>query len=119
MAYFIDIPRYDDERGSLCVLESLLPFAIKRLYYIFSVNGERGGHRHKTTVQALICLSGSCEIFVNNGSKSGVYLLDEPQKCLIVEPEDWHTMSAFSDKATLLVMASEPYDRSDYIDEKY
>ena len=35
MAYFIDVPRFDDGRGSLCVLEDILPFSVKRIYYIF------------------------------------------------------------------------------------
>jgi hypothetical protein len=119
MAYFIDIPRFDDDRGSLCVVEDLLPFSVKRIYYIFKVNGERGGHRHKKTVQALICLSGSCNVFVDNGLVQSTYLLDEPSKCLIVETKDWHTMSGFTETATLLVLSSESYDRSDYIDDKY
>ena len=119
MAYLINIPRFDDERGSLCVIEALLPFNIKRIYYLFDVKSKRGGHRHKVTRQALICLSGSCEIYVNDGSKSDVHFLNMPHKCLIVEPEDWHTMSSFSEKATLLVLASEAYDLSDYIDEPY
>ena len=119
MAYFIDTPRFNDSRGSLCVVESLLPFTVKRIYYIFNVSGERGGHRHKEAVQALICLSGSCEVFVNNGVEKNIYILDEPHKCLIVEPKDWHTMDNFSKSATLLVLASEYYDVNDYIDETY
>lgn len=119
MAYFIDVPKFNDDRGSLCVVESLLPFSVKRIYYIFDVSGERGGHRHKRAVQALICLSGSCEVFVNNGIEKNNYTLDEPNKCLIVEPKDWHTMDGFSNAATLLVLASEYYDVNDYIDEPY
>jgi dTDP-4-dehydrorhamnose 3,5-epimerase-like enzyme len=119
MAYFIDVPKFDDGRGSLCVVERLLPFSVKRIYYIFNVSDERGGHRHKKTIQALICLSGSCEVFVNNGRKKNTYLLDEPHKCLIVESKDWHTMDGFSKMATLLVLASEYYDANDYIDKPY
>jgi quercetin dioxygenase-like cupin family protein len=119
MAYFIDVPKFIDSRGSLCVIENLLPFSIKRFYYIFDVKGERGGHRHKRAVQALICLSGSCEVFVNNGEKKNNFILNKPNKCLIIETQDWHTMSCFSNTATLLVLASEYYDVNDYIDEPY
>jgi hypothetical protein len=119
VAYFIDTPRFDDSRGGLCVVENLLPFSVKRIYYIFNVCGERGGHRHIKAVQALICLSGSCEVFVDDGVEKNTYILDEPHKCLIIEPKDWHTMDKFSISASLLVLASEYYDVNDYIDDTY
>ncbi len=119
MAYFINVPKFSDSRGSLCVIEDFLPFNVKRIYYIFDISGERGGHRHKITTQALICLSGSCEVFVDNGLEKKSYMLNEPTECLIVEPKDWHTMDDFSKTATLLVLSSERYDSTDYIDEPY
>jgi dTDP-4-dehydrorhamnose 3,5-epimerase-like enzyme len=119
MAYIIDLPTFCDERGNLTVVEKLLPFDIKRFYHIYDVNSKRGGHRHIKTIQALIILGGSCEVFVNNGKKSENYLLDTPNKCLILDPEDWHTMDKFSDNCTLLVFSSEYYDKNDYIEEKY
>ena len=45
--------------------------------------------------------------------------LDNPHKCLILEPKDWHTMDSFSSDAILMVLASEYYEISDYIDEPY
>tara|TARA_B110000211_G_scaffold164064_1_gene185232 strand:- start:2143 stop:2505 length:363 start_codon:yes stop_codon:yes gene_type:complete len=119
MAYFVDIPKFGDSTGSLCVIENLLPFNVKRIYFIFDVLGQRGGHRHKKTVQALICLSGSCKVFVDDGAGKNTFELGEPNKCLIVEPKDWHTMDDFSDSATLLVLASEYYEADDYINEPY
>ena len=119
MAYLIDLPTFEDERGKLTVIEKLLPFDIKRLYYIYDVTSKRGGHRHKKTIQALICLGGSCEVFIDNGEKKETILLDSPSKCLILEPKDWHTMDKFSKGSTLLVLASEYYDKDDYIDEGY
>jgi dTDP-4-dehydrorhamnose 3,5-epimerase-like enzyme len=119
MAYIIKLPTYADERGSLTVVEKLLPFDIKRFYYIYNATSQRGGHRHKKTTQALICLGGSCEIYVNNGKIKQFFVLDTPDKCLILAPKDWHTMDEFSSSATLLVFASEFYDKDDYIDEKY
>ena len=119
MAYIIDLPTFGDTRGDLTVVEKILPFDIKRFYYIYNVSDQRGGHRHKKTVQALISLGGSCEIYVNNGSNEETFLLDTPNKCLILEPQDWHTMDKFDKTTTLLVFASEHYDKDDYIDERY
>ncbi len=119
MAKLINIPTFKDERGSLSVLENILPFDVKRIYYIYNISSKRGGHRHKKTQQALICLNGSCEIFINNGAKKQTIILDKNNECLILDLEDWHTMDKFSNNAILLVLASEYYDANDYIDEEY
>lgn len=119
MAKLIEINTYHDERGTLSVIEKNLPFEIKRVYYMYDILSKRGGHRHKKTVQALIALNGSCEIFVDNNKDKEYFLLDSPSKCLIVGPEDWHTMDKFAEGTVLLVLASEFYDRNDYIEEEY
>lgn len=119
MAYVLHLPTFCDPRGSLTVVEKILPFEIKRFYYIYDVTKKRGGHRHKKTIQALICLGGSCEIYVNDGEQETTVLLDSPSKCLILEQKDWHTMDNFSKGSTLLVLCSEYYDKDDYIDEEY
>lgn len=119
MAHLINLPTYSDERGTLTVMEKLLPFEIKRFYCIYNVTSRRGGHRHRKTIQALVCLGGSCEVYVNDGLKEETVLLDSPSKCLILQPEDWHTMDNFSHGSTLLVFSSEYYDKDDYIYEEY
>ena len=119
MAYLINLPTFNDSRGSLTVLEKLLPFEIKRLYCIYNVTDIRGGHRHKNNVQAFICLGGKCEIFIKNGTKNTTFILDRPEKCLIVEAKDWHTMDKFSKGSSLLVLSSEYYDKNDYIYTEY
>jgi quercetin dioxygenase-like cupin family protein len=119
MAYFIELPTFGDERGKLTIIEDILPFDVKRFYYVYDVTSKRGGHRHKKTVQALVCLGGTCEVYVNNGQEEKTFVLDSSNKCLIVEPQDWHTMDNFTSGATLLVFASEFYDVDDYIDEEY
>jgi dTDP-4-dehydrorhamnose 3,5-epimerase-like enzyme len=116
MAYFIDLPTFSDERGDITVLENTLSFNIKRVYYVYNTNEkDRGGHRHKKTIQATICIIGSCEIYCNDGVTETVYLLDSPAKCLIIETKDWHVMKNFRNNAVLLVAASECYDPDDYI----
>ena len=122
MAHLIDLKTSTDTRGSLTVIEKVLPFDIKRVFYIYGVGDPsliRGGHRHNRTIQALISVAGKCSVFTNNGSIKEKFELDSPQKCLILEPQDWHTMSGFSKDSVLLVLASEYYDRSDYISEEY
>lgn len=119
MAYFIDLKTFSDNRGNLTVMDNVLPFEIKRVYYIYNATQKRGGHRHHKTIQAIICLAGSCRIFVNDNVSKNTYILDKPDKCLVIEPKDWHTMDNFSINALLLVVSSEHYDVKDYIDEEY
>lgn len=118
MAYIIELASFCDRSGSLTVLEKVLPFDIKRVYYMYDISLQRGGHRHKKTIQALIALNGSCEVFVENGNKKETFVLDSNNKCLLVNPEDWHTMDNFSKRTILLVLASEYYDAEDYIEER-
>lgn len=118
MAHMIDIPTFRDTRGSLSVIENQLGFAIKRVFYIYDASSPRGGHAHHKTQLALICLTGSCEISVITAHSHGNYQLHSPEKCLILEPSEWHTMQHFSSNALLLVLASELYDPNDYIFER-
>ena len=114
----IKIKSISDDRGSLYVVEKILPFEVKRVYWIYGYKGKiRGGHRHAITFQALICMNGVVNITIKKGNQSTSYLLDNPKNCLILNPDDWHTME-FNDDAILLVFASTYFDQSDYIDEK-
>lgn len=120
MARLIDLKTFTDQRGNLTVIEKVIPFDIRRIFYIYGVDdSKRGGHRHKKTVQAAICIQGACTIFNNNGKAEETFRLDKPYKCLILEPEDWHTMYDFSKDAILMVLASEFYDENDYIFQPY
>ena len=121
MAELIQLKTFKDSRGNLTVAEDFeIPFQIKRIFYIYDVDDSiRGGHRHHVTRQALICLKGKCVIESTDGNTNGSYLLDDPGKCLIVEPKDWHIMKNFSENTILLVLASENFDEEDYIFEKY
>jgi hypothetical protein len=120
MARIIDLKTFTDKRGNLTVIEKVVPFDVKRIFYIYGVDdSKRGGHRHHKTVQAAICIKGSCKIYNNNNITEEVFDLDQPNKCLILETEDWHTMYDFSEDAILMVLASEYFSEEDYIFEPY
>jgi len=120
MAHIINLETHSDSRGNLTVIENQIPFPIKRIFYIYGVDDSaRGGHRHKTTRQAAICLHGSCIVSNNNRKKQEDFILDHPKKCLILEPEDWHVMHSFTKDAVFIVFASTEFDPDDYIFEEY
>ena len=120
MAHFINLKTFTDARGNLTVIEKILPFDIKRIFYIYGVDDSvRGGHRHKKTLQAAVCIQGECTVTSNNGVQQSEFRLDHPSKCLFIESEDWHKMHDFTPNAILMVFASEFYDFDDYIFEPY
>ncbi len=123
MSKIIKLKTYTDDRGDLTVLdkiEELLPFKVRRVFYIYNVDdSQRGGHRHHKTIQAAICIKGSCSVSCNDGKNKKTYLLNSPNICLLLETKDWHTMENFSKDAVLLVLASEIFDKQDYIFGQY
>ena len=121
MAELINLPTFREPRGTLTVVEKRLPFEIKRIFYIYGVDDSvRGKHRHHKTVQAAICLAGSCSISNDNGkNEKEKFHLNSPDKCLILYPEDFHWMHNFTKDAILLVLASETFDPQDYIYKPY
>ncbi|MFY9311410.1 MAG: FdtA/QdtA family cupin domain-containing protein [Bacteroidia bacterium] len=120
MAHLLSLKTFTDKRGNLTVIEKVIPFDIKRIFYIYGVDDSvRGGHRHVNTTQAAICIKGSCVIANNDGHIKEEFVLDSPDKCLILEPKDWHQMHSFTEDAILMVLASEHFDPKDYIYDNY
>lgn len=120
MAKLIDLKTFTDKRGNLTVVEKILPFDIKRVFYIYGVDdSRRGGHRHHKTIQAAVCIKGACKIYNNDNKKEEDFALNNPSICLILNPEDWHAMYDFTNDAILMVFASEYFDSNDYIFEPY
>jgi hypothetical protein len=122
MAQLINLTTFTDKRGNLTVIEKILPFEIRRIFYIYGVdNSARGYHRHKKTVQAAVAINGSCRISNKSGSGLPVqeFLMNSASKCLLLNPEDYHWMDNFSDDCILMVFASEFFDENDYIFTPY
>lgn len=120
MAVLLELQTFLSEKGSLTVFEKVLTNGIKRIFYIYNAfNQIRGGHRHKLAYNALTCVSGTCKVYVHNGDYEEIFALDSPDKCVLVEPRDWHTMYDFSENAVLLVLSDRYYEKEDYVYEKY
>ena len=120
MSKIVELNTFNSGSGNLTVFEKIMPGTIKRVFYIYgSGDMSRGGHRHHKAWNALICITGSCRVYSNDGEKEEFFMLDNPVSCLILEPKDWHIMDSFSDDAILLVLSNEYYDLADYIDEPY
>ncbi len=115
----IDIPKIIDPkgRGKLSVVEKdIIPFDIKRVYYLYDVPSDsyRGGHAHKKLIQFMIPLSGSFEVLLDDGKKRKKVMLNKPDKGLLIPKGIWREMDNFSSGAICMVLASENFDESDY-----
>jgi UDP-2-acetamido-3-amino-2,3-dideoxy-glucuronate N-acetyltransferase len=102
----------DERRGDVSVMENI-PFKVKRAFCVFNVPaGEvRGGHAHKKCHQLAIAVSGAVLVKVAGNS----YVLDSPDIGLYIPPLNMPDICFVTDNTTLLVLASEKYDKNDYI----
>lgn len=115
----IQLPKINDPRGNLTFIESSrhIPFKIERVFYLYDVpTGEgRGAHAHKTLHQFLICLSGSFDVSLDDGSSRRVISLNRPWIGLYVPPMIWASEINFAPGSVCMVLASDIYDEADYI----
>jgi len=113
-----DIPTITDTRGNLAVIEKdCLSYLIKRVYYLFDVPSDsyRGGHAHKEQLEFLIALSGSFNVTLDNGFQKKSFLLNKPNKGLLLPTGIWRELEDFSSGAVCLVLSSGEFDEGDYI----
>ncbi len=108
-----------DARGQLIALEvnQQIPFEIKRVFYIYGTlfKVSRGNHSHYKTKQYLVAVSGSCKITLDDGKLKKTYTLNKPNLGLFQDALIWGKMHDFSSDCVLMVLASEHYDKDDYI----
>jgi len=115
-----DIPKISDPdgRGNLSVIEkNILPFEIKRVYYLYDVPSDstRGGHAHKELQQFLIALSGSFDVVLDDGKDRRVITLNRPNKGLVIPNGVWRELENFSAGSVCLSLVSDEYEEEDYI----
>ena len=110
---------FTDERGSLTVIEAEkdIPFVVRRAYWIYDVpvGQERGKHANRMTYQYLVAVKGRVEITLENKEDKRAYVLDRPDKGVLIPPMTWNELLSFSEDAVLLVLSSQPYRPEMYI----
>ena len=114
----VRLPQVCDPRGNLTFVEGgrHVPFEIRRVYYLYDVPGgsERGGHAHRELQQLLVALSGSFDVLLDDGREQKRYHLNRSHFGLYIAPMVWRQLDNFSSGSVCLVLASAPYDESDY-----
>lgn len=108
-----------DNRGSLISLEQFknIPFQIKRVYYIYDTktNVVRGKHAHPNLKQVVVCVNGSCKFLLDDGKNKKNIKLSSPDIGLYIGKNIWREMYDFSKDCVLVVLASDYYDKKEYI----
>lgn len=95
-----------------------IPFEIRRFYVIYGIQNQavvRGQHAHKDLRQVLFCLHGTVKVSLNDGTETQTYLLDSPNKGIVMGPGVWREMSGMNDQTVILTVADREYSESDYI----
>jgi len=114
----IELPKITDARGNLSFIEQNrhIPFAIKRVYYLYDVPGgaERGGHAHKDLHQLIIAMSGSFDVILDDGTEKKRFHMNRSYYGLYICPMIWRELDNFSSGAVALVLASNYFDEDDY-----
>lgn len=109
----------DYERGDLTVGEfgRDMPFIPQRYFITFGIPSAqvRGEHAHKRCAQFLLCVSGRCNLVVDDGFNRCEFRLDRPSLGVYVPPMVWATEHRHTADSALLVFASRPYEPDDYI----
>lgn len=110
---------HSDRKGNLTVVENgvTLPFDVKRVYYLYDVPGgeNRGAHAHKELEQLIIAASGSFTVTLDDGKCKRSFFLNRPYQGLYVKPGLWRDLVDFSSGAVAMVLASDVYNKEDYI----
>lgn len=115
----ITLPRHHHDNGNLTVVENEqeVPFAIRRLYYLYDVPSgeERGGHSHIDCCEFIVAASGSFDVEIFDGRDRRTVTLNRPNIGLLVTSGIWRVLNNFSSGSVCLVMASMPFDENDYV----
>ena len=115
----VDLSKISDPRGNLTFIEGNrhVPFDIKRVYYLYDVPGGemRAGHAHHQPQQLIIGISGSFDLVLDNGYERRTITCNRPFRGVLMKSLVWRELNNFSSGAVCLVLASMPYEESDYI----
>lgn len=117
-ATLLPLHQSNDARGSLGVVEhERLPFKPARTFFVTGVQqaSVRGVHAHKTCGQILIVAAGALTALVDDGEHSRSVRLDAPTYGLHLPCGTWSSQCDWVPGTVLIVLASAPYDKDDYI----
>ena len=117
MPKYIDLQTFTDERGNLTVVEKVLPFEIKRVFWIYDVPGGeiRGSHAFKEQQEIIVAISGSFDVVLHDGEKEVKFSLNRSYYGLYIPKMVWRRMENFSTNSLALIVSDKKYEEKDYL----
>jgi quercetin dioxygenase-like cupin family protein len=114
------LERHSDRRGSLLAFsgDTGLPFEVENVYFIVecppdAVRGEHApSHR-----EAIIALSGSVTVDLDNGSEQESIRLAGADSALVISPGVWLRLREFTPETRLAVLSNEVHEEMTHYPE--
>jgi dTDP-4-dehydrorhamnose 3,5-epimerase-like enzyme len=114
----VRVPEFRDARGVLFPLEShsVIPFCIKRLFWITDVPAGtiRGAHAHKVSAQFYICCRGQVDVKAWDGRTEAAFTL-RPGEAIHIPAMIFSTEIFAGPDSVLMVASDHSYDKDDYL----
>jgi hypothetical protein len=115
----VELDRHTDVRGSLLAFggDPQIPFEVGNVYFILDCSTEAVRAEHATSGDsAIIALSSSVTVDVDNGSERDSHRLTDPDTALLVRAGVWLRLRDFSDETRLAVLSSQSYGEMTHFD---
>jgi dTDP-4-dehydrorhamnose 3,5-epimerase-like enzyme len=117
-ARLIHFPTIRDATGGLTPFEFYdCPFDPARVFVLHDVvqGSRRGGHAHHALEELIVAVSGSFDVVTEDQYGKHRWVLNRADSGLFVPANVWRHLANFSGNAVAMVLASTPYDPTDYV----
>lgn len=113
------MPRIEAEVGAITPVEGNveIPFEIERVFFLYDIvaGAARGGHAHRQLQQVYVAAMGSFRVVLDDGHERRDIELRQPHVGLYIPTMVWTELVDFAAGTIAVVLASHPYDESEYI----
>lgn len=104
--------------GCLTVMDEidrLVPWQIKRSYWLTDATGQRGAHCVKGEKKFYIMAQGTCKMRIFDGENWYEESLQGPTEAIEFKEDLWREVTDFSQNAVMFTLCNDHYDYSKYI----
>jgi hypothetical protein len=115
----LELDRHTDARGALLAFGGYpqIPFEVGNVYFILDCPTQAVRAEHATSGDsAIIALSSSVTVDVDNGSEQDSHRLAAPDTALLIRAGVWLRLRDFEDETRLAVLSSQPFGEMTHFD---